>query len=88
MSDDAVNSRVPEWAYRIIIGFIQGDHDQIDSIFHEVYNDAEDTGQISMDLTKYLAANAGHLFVQRNGGDPDAAIKELQQFLSDIALEN
>lgn len=87
MSDNAVNSRVPEWAYRIIIGFIQEDHDQIESIFDEVYNDPEDTGQVAMDLTKYVAATAGHLFVQRNGNDPDAAAKELRKLLSDIALE-
>lgn len=86
MSDNAVNSRVPEWAYRIIIGFVQQDHDLIGSIFDEVYNEPEDTGQIAMDLTKYVAATAGHLFVHRNGDDPHAATKELQKILSDIAL--
>ena len=86
MTDEQGSPRTAEWAYRIIIGFIQGDDDQIESIFHEVYDDPADTGLLAMDLTKFLAATAGHLFIQRNGTH-EQAIDELQGFLRDIALK-
>jgi hypothetical protein len=87
MTEQANNDPTAAWAYRIILGFIQGDDKQIASIFEEVYHHAEDTGQLTMDIIKRMAATSGLLYVARHNNDIDAAIAELQRTLREIALE-
>lgn len=80
------NPEVVAWSYRMMIGFLQMDHAQIESIFDEIYHDAEDTATLTMGMIKYLATTSAHLFVMRHG-EPDAAVIELQRILREIALE-
>lgn len=56
-------------AYRLVLGMLTQDHDQIESVFHDLYYDSRPTAELSMDLMKILAATLGHEWVAKYGHD-------------------